>query len=75
MVHAWQMMAMKFLAFNVDHWCAPPSENVNIDLWRNFSRPLKSDNTGDQCQYFDLDYSGSYTQFPTENTPTIECSK
>lgn len=66
-VHCWQMLEMKFLSFNVDHWCERPAHFVKMgvspELWRNISAPFKNPETAegpfDQCRIFDIDYNST----------------
>ena len=75
-LHAWQMMANKFLTYPVDHWCERPFsfQNSSKEMWLNASSPLLEDGSFDRCHMFDISYEQSTIERPPENTTTIACS-
>ena len=46
-IHAWQMMANKFLTYPIDHWCERPEnyQTMSVEIWLNISSPKLSDGT------------------------------
>ena len=75
-IHAWQMMANKFLTYPLDHWCERPAhyQNVSVEKWLNISSPIFSDGSFDRCNIFNVDYDQSNVHRPSEDTPTIACT-
>ena len=75
-LHAWQMMANKFLTYPVDHWCERPFnyQNISIEKWLNISSPLLDDGSFDRCHIFNIDYDQSTIERPPENSTTIACN-
>ena len=74
-IHAWQMMANKFLTYPLDHWCERPNnyQSVSIEKWLNISSPKLPDGSFDRCNMFDIDYNTSVALRPSEDTQTIAC--
>ena len=74
-IHAWQMMANKFLTYPIDHWCERPPmyANITVEKWLNISSPLLADGTFDGCNRFDLDYDEMPLTRPEETSPTAAC--
>ena len=74
-VHAWQMMANKWLLFPVDHWCARPEgmTDMSVEEWRNLSAPMLSDGSYDKCNVYQVDYD-TISERPPNDTSTIPCS-
>ena len=75
-IHAWQMMANKFLTYPLVHWCERPEnyQNLSVEIWLNISSPVLSDGSFDRCNIFDVDYDNSIVDRPTEDTPTKSCN-
>ena len=74
-IHAWQMMANKFLTYPIDHWCERPEnyQTMSVESWLNISSPKLSDGSFDRCNMFDIDYENSVMERPDEDTNTIAC--
>ena len=76
-IHAWQMMANKFLTYPINHWCERPAHlrnTISVEQWIHVSSPLLEDGTFDQCHTFDMDYDQTLLERPSENLSTIACS-
>ena len=76
-IHAWQMMANKFLTYPVNYWCERPTHLINtisVEQWIHVSSPLLEDGTFDKCHTFDMDYDQTLLERPSENLSTIACS-
>ena len=67
-----------FHHFQTDHWCAPPSNLVNltVDMWLNISSPLTDDGSYDRCNVFAVDFEeGPPMVRPPEDTDTVPCTR
>jgi len=75
-IHAWQMMANKFLTYPTEHWCSRELsfQGADVQQWLNISAPRLPNGEFDRCQRFDLDYSDLSIIRPNEDTPTIPCT-
>ena len=75
-IHAWQMMANKFLTYPIEHWCERPQnyQSISVEKWLNISSPRLSDGSFDRCNMFDIDYGNSVMERPEENINTIPCA-
>ena len=75
-IHAWQMMANKFLTYPVDHWCSRPPgyQDLSLESWLNLSAPILGNGDFDRCHRFDLNYSNPGLSRPDEHSLTVPCS-
>ena len=75
-IHAWQMMANKFLTYPLDHWCARPAnyQNFTVEEWLNISSPRLSDGSLDRCSVFEDVYEKTIHSRPSENATTKACT-
>ena len=71
--HGWMMMSNKWVTYNIDHWCARPISDIDLEQWLNLSAPLLPDGSFDNCHVFDVSFS-KILERPSEDTPKIPCS-
>ena len=75
-IHAWQMMANKFLTYPLDHWCERPEhyKNFTVEEWLNISSPLLSDGSFDRCSVFTDVYENQIDARPEKGSPAKACN-